>query len=211
QNPLEIPWYNQAFFALDVETTGLDPASDRVIELALVPFNGASDGFCSLFSIDAPLSREITAITGISDNMLKGQPCFKDKADEICALIERAPFIVAYNVKFDRPFVESEFARINKALPDVPWVDPFIFICELDRYKKGKKLGDAAKRRGIEQNQAHRAFDDALTAGQLMLKLALEIDLKMLDQLLERQKIWFWQNAHNLASYKKSNAWEVNR
>lgn len=208
----EVPWYEQAFYALDVETTGLDPAGHRIIELALVPFNmPQKNGFSSLFSIDFPLPREITSITGISDAMLNGQPSFKEKAPEMLALIKNAPFIVAYNAKFDRPFVESELARHNIALPDVPWLDPYIFICEFDRYKKGKKLGDAAKRWGVTLGNAHRAEDDARAAGELMLKLAKNIALDSLSDLLERQKIWFWHNAQNMAEYKKANAWEINR
>lgn len=210
--PYETPWHEQEFFALDVETTGLDPAGNRIIELALVPFNMPENkGFSSLFTVGAPLPREITQITGISDDMLKGQPSFEEKADHILALIEKVPFVVAYNAKFDRPFVESEFARINKAFPDIPFIDPFVFICEFDRYKKGKKLGDAAKRWGVEMGQAHRAKDDAQAAGDLMLKLVDKIGLGSLSDLLNRQKIWFWQNAHNMAEFKKTNAWEINR
>lgn len=211
-DPVSPRWHNQEFFALDVETTGLDPAGDRIIELALVPFNRPQGhSFSSLFSIGTPLPSEITGITGISDEMLKGQPSFKEKADEILALMEKTPFIVAYNAKFDRPFVESEFARINKAMPEVPWIDPYVFICEFDRYKKGKKLTDATKRWGVTLGQAHRAFDDAKAAGDLLLKLVDTIGLNTLEEVLEQQKIWFWQNAHNLAQYKKASTWEVNR
>lgn len=208
----ETPWYKQGFFALDVETTGLDPAGNRIIELALVPFNmGECKAFTSLFAIGTPLPREISQITGITDEMLEGQPSFQEKIDEILTQIKKVPFVVAYNAKFDRPFVESEFARLNRALPDLQWLDPFVFICEFDRYKRGKKLGDAAKRWGVQLGQAHRAEDDAQAAGELMLKLAPTIGLDRLEDLLERQKIWFWHHAQNMADYKKASTWEINR
>jgi|HubBroStandDraft_4_1064222.scaffolds.fasta_scaffold326946_2 DNA polymerase III epsilon subunit-like protein len=208
-----LAWHEQPFWALDVETTGLDPASCRIIELALVPFNMPEQEkpFVSLFSIGQALPKEITQITGITDEMLKGQPSFLERLDEIVAILKKAPFVLAYNSKFDRPFIESEFARHSKALPELAWVDPYIFICELDRFKRGKKLGDAARRWGVHLGQAHRAADDAKAAGELMLKLIDKIGIDSLDELLAKQKIWFWQNAHQVAEYKKSSTWEINR
>jgi DNA polymerase III epsilon subunit-like protein len=206
------PWFEEPFFAVDVETTGLDAAGHRIIELALVPFNMPQQKtFSSLFCIGEDLSPEITAITGITDNMLKGQPSFKEMADHIISLFMQVPFVVAYNAKFDRPFMESELARIDRVLPEIPWVDPFVFICELDRYKRGKKLVDSARRWGVHLENAHRAEDDARAAGELMLKLADKINLLSLKSLLDQQKILFWRNAHNLSDYKKSTTWEINR
>lgn len=207
-----IPWFEQPFFALDVETTGLDAASNRIIELAMVPFNMPHQkAFCSLFCVGEALSPEITNITGINDDMLKGQPSFREMADQVVAMFKQVPFVVAYNAKFDRPFLESEMARINRALPEIPWVDPFVFICELDRFKRGKKLADSARRWGVHLENAHRATDDARAAGELMLKLADKINLPSLESLIDQQKIWFWHNAHNISDYKKSSAWEINR
>lgn len=209
----ELSWMEQGFFAIDVETTGLDAASNRVIELAIVPFNMPDDvkPFCQLFSVGEPLPREIVDITGISDDMLRNQPSFADCADECLKLLQKASFVVAYNAKFDRPFLESEFARMGKIMPDVPWIDPFVFICELDRFKRGKKLGDAAKRWGVNLENAHRAMADAQAAGQLMLKIADKLDCRTIDSLLAKQKIWQWHNAHNMAELKRSSGWSINR
>lgn len=206
-------WTTLPFFAIDVETTGLDAASNRIIELALVPFNMPDDvkPFSQLFSVGENLSPEITQITGISDAMLKGQPVFDETADTCLRLINRASFLVAYNAKFDRPFLESELARVGKVLPDVPWLDPFVFICELDRYKRGKKLGDAAKRWGVVLENAHRARADAEAAGNLMLKMADKISCTNLDEILAKQKLWQWHNAHNMAELKRTSTWSINR
>jgi len=206
-------WFKQPFLAIDVETTGLDPANSRIIELALVPCNmPANVGvFSQLFAVNKPLPPEITQITGISEDMLKGQPSFQEKSAEVLATLAHAQFVVAYNAKFDRPFLESEFARINIALPEMMWVDPFVFICELDRFKKGKKLSDAAQRWGIKLEDAHRALGDAQAAGELMLKLAGKININKISDLINQQKIWQWQQAHSMAEYKKSNHWSNDR
>jgi DNA polymerase III epsilon subunit family exonuclease len=209
----ERPWHEMAFLAVDVETTGLDAVSNRVIELALVPFNMPDDvkPFCQLFSVGESLSQEIINITGISDDMLKGKPAFKECADECVRLMSKASFMVAYNAKFDRPFLESEMARLEKVLPDLPWIDPFVFICELDRFKRGKKLSDSAKRWGVNLENAHRAMADAMAAGKLMLKMADAAGCHSLDALLTKQKIWQWRNAHNMAELKRSSLWSTNR
>lgn len=209
----ERPWFEQSFFAIDVETTGLDAASNRIIELAIVPFNMTDDvkPFSQLFSVGENLSHEIVQITGITDDMLKGKPGFNEHADECLKLIRRASYLVAYNAKFDRPFLESELARVGKVLPDIPWIDPFVFICEFDRFKRGKKLSDAARRWGVNLENAHRAQADAEAAGNLMLKMADKVDCHTIDQVLDKQKLWHWHNAHNLAELKRSSAWSINR
>ncbi|HXW53387.1 MAG TPA: 3'-5' exonuclease [Myxococcota bacterium] len=209
----EKPWFTRGFLAIDVETTGLDAASHRIIELAIVPFNMSDDikPFCQLFSVGENLSPEIVKITGITDAMLLGQPSFNEWADVCLNLLKHASFLVAYNAKFDRPFLESELARFGKVLPDLPWVDPFVFVCELDRFKRGKKLQDAARRWGVNLENAHRARADAEAAGKLLLKMAEKVDCHSLDELLAKQKLWQWHNAHNLAELKRANSWSTNR
>ncbi len=209
----ELPWMEQSFLAIDVETTGLEAASNRVIELALVPFNYSDDTkpFSQLFSVGESLSPEIVQITGITDAMLKNQPSFAEHADVCLRMMERASFVVAYNAKFDRPFLESEMARVKRVLPQVPWIDPFIFICEIDRYKRGKKLSDSAKRWGVSLENAHRALSDAQAAGHLLLKMSDKIDCRSLKELMTKQKILEWQNAHNMAELKRSSSWSTNR
>jgi DNA polymerase III epsilon subunit family exonuclease len=205
-------WQDEPFLAIDVETTGLDAAGNRVIELAMIPFNMPHEqAFSSLFSHDAPLPPEIISITGITDEMLLDKPRFKEHAKVCIALMKKASFVVAYNAKFDRPFLESEFARLDLVMPKVSWVDPFIFICEIDRYKRGKKLTDAASRWGVELKNAHRASSDAEACGKLLLKLAEKIDCHTLDELLDKQMLFHWRNEHNRVEMKKANPWNSNR
>jgi DNA polymerase III subunit epsilon len=208
----ESNWTELGFFAIDVETTGLDASSNRVIELALVPFNMPNlKPFSQLFCVEAPLPQEIIHITGISDDMLKDQPGFATCADKCLQLMKQASFVVAYNAKFDRPFLESEMARVGKVLPNIPWIDPFVFICEIDRFKRGKKLSDVSKRWGISHGNAHRALADAQAAGELILKLSDKISCHTLNELIIKQKIWQWQNAHHMAELKRGNNWSINR
>lgn len=213
QTAIKECWSLKPFFALDVETTGLDPAFNQVIEIALVPFNMGLEPkkFDQLVSVPEPLPPEIIQITGINDAMLKGKPNFGEIAKDLLACMSGAEYIVAYNAKFDRPFIESELARYGFTLPDIPWIDPYVFVCDVDKYKKGKKLVDAAKRWGIELKNAHRAYDDAKAAGDLLIKMKEAIGSMSLCELRKKQTVLFWQNEHNIASFKKKNEWFVNR
>lgn len=94
---------------LDVETTGLDPSRDEIIEHAMVPFTYSLDGrifeihdaFQKLRDPGKSIPPEITAMTGITDEMVAGQSI--DPA-EVLAFASGAALVVAHNAAFDRRF-----------------------------------------------------------------------------------------------------------
>lgn len=117
---------------LDAETTGLDPRTDRIIELALLPFEYSS-GSGAITEIGQPLSfledpgrpipPEVVDLTGITDAMVAGQ-----RIDDAAANreLEAASLIVAHNAGFDRPFVDrrlplSKGKAWGCSLREVPW------------------------------------------------------------------------------------------
>ena len=100
---------------LDTETTGLNAARDKVVELALLRVTvdlatgepvGAVQVYDGLEDPGMPMPPEITVITGITDEMLRGQAL--DEA-RVLAMLEGADLVVAHNAGFDRPFVEARF------------------------------------------------------------------------------------------------------
>lgn len=96
---------------LDTETTGLDTAKDEIIELAMVPFTYSPDGrifqvqqpFHGLRQPSIPISAEITAITGLDDEAVRGHAI---DPDEVAAFAEPATIIIAHHAAFDRPFID---------------------------------------------------------------------------------------------------------
>ena len=117
---------------LDTETTGLNAARDKVVELALLRVTvdlatgepvGAVQVYDGLEDPGMPMPPEITVITGITDDMLRGQAL--DEA-RVLAMLEGADLVVAHNAGFDRPFVEArlpQFAALNWAcsFADIDW------------------------------------------------------------------------------------------
>ena len=96
---------------IDLETTGLDPATNEVIEMAMVPFTYGLDGqvydvgqpFQGLRQPSQPIPAEITALTGITDDMVAGKSI--DPA-AVAAFAAPAALVVAHHAAFDRKFAE---------------------------------------------------------------------------------------------------------
>lgn len=108
---------------VDVETTGIDKASDVIIELGVVRFTYdavsgqpveviAAESF--LEDPKRPLSDEIIALTGITDDMVRGQ---RIPDEQVHALLDGVGIVLAHNASFDRPFVE----RRLPAFCEVHW------------------------------------------------------------------------------------------
>jgi len=103
--------------AVDVETTGIDHGGDKIIELAVQRFRFDTKGRIvkvgqpRVWREDpgSPLDPQITALTGLSDEMLAGQAI-----DEVLAtdILSSADLIVAHNAAFDRPFVDRRLPAL---------------------------------------------------------------------------------------------------
>jgi DNA polymerase-3 subunit epsilon len=100
------------FVVLDFETTGLQPGRDRTIEVAAVRLVGDQpvETFSQLMHPGRPLPPFITALTGITDDMLRGQPRPEEVMPRLHAFVGSRP-IVAHNASFDRGFLHAELAR----------------------------------------------------------------------------------------------------
>ena len=105
----------QRVLVLDTETTGLDHRQERVIELAMLSVlvdtaTGLPVGPVTVFEAfedpGKPIPAQITEITGISDDDVRGQRI--DDA-QVQALVGAADVVVAHNAAFDRPFVEARW------------------------------------------------------------------------------------------------------
>ena len=97
---------------LDFETTGLLAARDRTIEVAatLLVNHQPVDTFCRLMHPGFALPAFITSLTGITDQMLRGQPRPEEVMPALHRFVRGLP-IVAHNASFDRAFLHAELAR----------------------------------------------------------------------------------------------------
>lgn len=188
---LPTAWWELPFLVIDTETTGLHPKKDKIIEIAWVFCEGGhaiSQG-AHLVHVAQELSSEVKKLTGINNDMLYHAPTWTQVMPQIKELLKRSDFLVAYNADFDRRFLEHAFETETEKLESKHWVDPYVFIKDIDKYKKGKKLVDAARRWGIPLNGAHRALADAAATAALLLKLKEKIGIHSLEDLMHKQGI----------------------
>jgi DNA polymerase-3 subunit epsilon len=149
---------------IDVETTGLDRASDAIIEFAAVPFRyGVDDGeiydvgegLSFLEDPGCPIPESVTELTGITEEMVRGK-----RIDDalVEALLSDASLIVAHNASFDRPFIE----RRLPAFAAKPWACSCIEVPWREHGCSGTKLEYILLKVAGEFYDAHRAVDDCL-------------------------------------------------
>lgn len=163
------------FTAIDLETTGLDPKRDRIIEIGAVRFeNGAQTAsFSSFLNPGRVLPWRITELTGITDAQLQGQPDFQQVADELlCFLGEDA--LLGHNILFDYAFLKKAFA-----LEKIPFERKAVDTLKIARVclpeLKSRRLGSLCEYYDIHL-QAHRALGDASAAGQLYLRMTEQFE-----------------------------------
>jgi DNA polymerase-3 subunit epsilon len=173
------------FVSIDTETTGRDPTQDRVVEIACITWEGGQivRRRSWLVNPERPIPQEAFEVHGIGDDHVKDKPTFREIADEVLRELEGA-VALAYNAEYDRKVLQAELARVAAAAaPFVPaserqppavrravdWIDPLVWARELQKFEKGKSLGDVTQRLGITIEQAHRAEHDAEAALLVML------------------------------------------
>jgi len=110
----------------DTETTGLEPAKDRIIEIGCVELiDGLPTGRTYETRIDPrqSLSDEIVKLVGLTDADLRGQPFFEDIVEPLMEFIGDA-ILVAHNADFDRNFLNAELVRCGrKPTPNTQYID----------------------------------------------------------------------------------------
>lgn len=169
--------------SLDVEATGPQPETDRVIELGLVVLrpDGSRERHRWLINPGCAIPAESTAIHKITDTMVALSPRFEEVAHEVGPML-RSVDLTGYNLRsFDLPILRREFERAG-----VPWpcdgariYDSFVVFREHERHT----LGSAVRRYlGRELVDAHSAVADAEAALDVALaQVDLYEDLRDLD------------------------------
>jgi len=195
-------WRDLDLAVVDVETTGLDPDTDRVIEIGVVHMRAGEviDVYQSLVNPQRDLPEEVERITGIKAADVETAPTFAEVAANVRAALQGKVF-VAYNLAFDRAFVRGELERCGFEWHDPRYIDPLIFVRELHKNQGSKRLGAVAARLGISLDNAHRAADDAEAAGHVLYALAGQLP-QDLDDLIMLQSQWEAQHANEMASWR---------
>lgn len=177
---------------LDTETTGLDPRTDQVIELAMLAFEYDTrsqvcrvvDRYQSFADPGRPIPPEVVQLTGITNEMVAGHTIAPGAVER---LVEPAVVVIAHNAAFDRRFAERlhpVFAGKHWAcsLSDIPWAEVGIGSAKLDYL---------AMRFG-KFHEAHRAIADCEMLLEILARPLPGTDEPALARLLEtaRRRTW---------------------
>ena len=113
QDPFSLFHEGAAFCAFDIETTGLDPKLDRIVEIGAVKFDrrGPMGRYSVLVNPGIPMPQAAGLVNGISDDMLAGKPSLEAVLPDFLRFTGGA-VIVAHNAPFDCGFINEKLAAL---------------------------------------------------------------------------------------------------
>ena len=179
------------YTVFDTETTGLEPSSgDEIISVGAVRIvNGRllrQEVFDRLVDPQRKLSAEATRITGISSDMLNGQPLIGSVLPEFFEFT-RETVLVAHNAAFDMRFLQLKEAATGVKFKQ-PVLDTLLLAAIVNPTHKDYSLEMLAQRLGITVVARHSSLGDALVTGEILLKLIPLLAEKGITTLAQAQQ-----------------------
>jgi len=169
QNPGNLA-LDDEFVAFDIETTGLDPDKDMIIEIGAVKMvkGEITARFSALIDPGMPLPGKIMKLTGLNDQMLQGQPRINEVMPAFLDFTGDA-VLVAHNARFDVGFIRRAAEKIGRTASRTA-------VCTLELTRAlfpelhSHKLNVMAEHCGAPLKKHHRAEDDAGACAGIFLK-----------------------------------------
>jgi DNA polymerase III epsilon subunit family exonuclease len=188
--PDDLPLSEATFVAIDLETAGLSPIYDSILEVAAVRFR--SDGtilnqFESLIRPGSPIPSRVTALTGIDASMVHDAPGAENTLKSFLEFLgDEVEILVAHSITTDLEFLSVHLGKLGKMLPHKFALDTLPVARKLIPGAEDYRLETLA--RMLEPDEpdivAHRAMADAMHTRTLLLAcLAANKEIKTLKKL----------------------------
>lgn len=167
----EVKDFAGTFVVFDLETTGLEPNKDEIIEIGAckVEHGRISETFASFVKPSKHISREITKLTGIDDDMVKDAPAINYVLPDFYKFCAGAT-IVAHNIAFDMSFIYNAAKKLSYNF-DHPLMDTLEMAKNKLPGLRNYKLGTIVERLNVVLDNAHRAINDATATAKVFIKL----------------------------------------
>lgn len=154
----------------DIEATGLNTASDRIVELSYIKIfpDGREESQTQRFNPGIPISAEATAVNGIRNEDVAGCPSFKEKATELATVFQDSDFAGFNSNYFDIPMLAEEFLRsgVNFDFGKTRFID----VQNIYHKMEPRNLSAAYKFYcGKELTDAHTAMADTRATYEVLL------------------------------------------
>lgn len=162
------------YVTLDLETTGLEPKRDRIIEIGAVKVsNGVVIGeYTTLIDPQLEIPERISKLTGISNDMVQGKPLIQKMLGEFLEFCGDLP-LLGHNILFDYSFVKHQ--AVNCGLEfEKEAVDTLKIARAVLPDLPSRSLQNLRQHFEIPQGDAHRALEDARTTYHLYERLFQE-------------------------------------
>jgi DNA polymerase-3 subunit epsilon len=207
---------------VDIETTGGNASLDKITEIAVILHDGQKivREFSTLINPECSIPYSITALTGITNDMVADAPRFYEVARELVEMTENKIF-VAHNVAFDYGFVRNEFQRLG-----FEYKRERLCTVRLSRRlvpgHPSYSLGNICRALNIEISDRHRALGDARATAQLLNYLLSRetpasgplsdtapritehhplLDVRKINDLPEEPGVYYFYNQHKELIY----------
>lgn len=164
------------FVAFDFETTGLYPATDRIVEFGAVKFRGGEEigRFERLANPGIPIGADAAAVSGISNADVAGETPVEEVVPEFVAFLEDT-VLMAHNAPFDLGFLRAAVQRLGHADIGNTIIDTQLLAMKAFPRRKSYGLQNLATELSLPPNRAHRAFDDAVMCMRLFTRCVEEL------------------------------------
>jgi DNA polymerase III epsilon subunit family exonuclease len=169
------PLSQLCFVAFDTETTGLSPVAAKLIELCGVKFSlkdGVIDTFATLIDPQDDIPPEATAVHGITDDMVDGQPSCREAVTGFFEWLGTdSTVLAAHNAPFDIGFLDTAISRLRLPVPSIPVLDTLNLSRRLLPEAPNHRLQTLAEFLQLESGGYHRALADSHHVRNLLVKL----------------------------------------
>jgi DNA polymerase-3 subunit epsilon len=155
------------YSVVDIETTGGNPQTEKITEIAIFIFDGEKiiDEYTTLINPERPIPPHITNLTGITNAMVADAPRFYEVARDIVLKTDNSVF-VAHNAAFDYGFIKNEFKSLGFEF-ERQTLDTVRLSRKLIPGHASYSLGNICRDLGIIIEGRHRAAGDALATVKL--------------------------------------------
>ncbi|MFE4329704.1 exonuclease domain-containing protein [Streptomyces sp. NPDC056831] len=209
-------WHRSPFAGFDLETTGVDPETSRIVTGSVVRYGGGRPTAARSWVVDpgVDIPAEATAVHGWTSEAVRsaGRPA-AEAVEEITAALaeeaERGRPIVAMNAQFDLTLLDREARRhgvtplFDRAVPRV--IDPRVLDKKVDRFRRGTRtLSDLCRHYVVTLDAAHSSDADAVAACAVAWKIANRhrwLTRLELSDLHEQQVHWAREQAEGLREH----------
>lgn len=174
----------KSYVALDLETTGLNPKRDTILEVGAVRVTDGQieDTYSVFVNTGTVIPPFITELTGIDNDMVKDGLSIRDAMKQLTDFCEGYD-LLGHNIMFDFSFIKRNAVNCGLAF-DKNGIDTLKIAQKHLAGLPSRKLGELCRYYGIEQERRHRAYDDAVAASRLYECLSGEfetLDAKIFD------------------------------